>query len=53
LLLQPSTMKVRKRPRVSVTKRVRMIPSMLGWFIKKLNRQQMLLTGVCLGLHNR
>ncbi|HYK49456.1 MAG TPA: hypothetical protein VEU94_07000 [Terriglobales bacterium] len=45
LLLQPSTAKDKKRPRVSATKRVRMIPSMSGWFVRKLNGAQTPLTG--------
>jgi hypothetical protein len=45
LLLQPSTTIDRQRPRVSAAKRVRMIPSMSGWFIRKLDGAQMPLAG--------
>jgi hypothetical protein len=41
LLLHPDSASDRYRPRVSAAKRVRMIPSMSGWFIKKLCRAQM------------
>jgi hypothetical protein len=34
-LLQPSRAKDKQRPRVSTVKRVRMIPSMSGWSIRK------------------
>jgi hypothetical protein len=41
LLLHPDSASDRYRPKVSAAKRVRMIPSMSGWFIKKLCRAHM------------